>query len=208
MSSRDLFEFLRKGRNSQFNLELRQLREDGAEVTFDGQTFEKVELRGFEFVNIDFTNVAFNECRFEQVRFERCNLEGTYFDNVACLESVFQENTGEGFAIDASTFTQTTFRGMGLLAPEWTDVQLLDCTFERLEFTEPLLERVTLRGGSLTGWSLSEGELTHVTLRELDDVGGMNITDCTTSYCYVVHPNAELPEGFQRKSGKRRTVVS
>ncbi len=205
-TTNELMFLIRKGRAAAFAIEIQNMVEEGITPSLEGATFKKKTINKFHFKGIDLTNVAFEECNISECIFEDCLLEGTFFDNSSMMESAFIGCRGEGFALDTCTIGQSSFTALAMQAPEWSDTQFNDCTLSHLDFEEPLLERLTWRGGSLTECIMKQGELTHVTLRDVEDAAGLVLKECETQSCYVVGDDDALPEGFSKKSGRRRTL--
>lgn len=205
-STSELIFLIQKGRAAAFALELQNLAEEGKTPSIEGATFQGKTINKFHFKGIDLTNVAFEQCNLSDCIFEECILEGTFFDNTSMMETAFINCKGEGFALDTCTIGQSTFTALDLKAPEWSDTQLNECNLSHLNLEEPLLERITLRGGALKECVLDSGELTHVTLREVKHPTQLQLIDCTTQSCYVVSDDEEIPEGFSKKTGRRRTL--
>lgn len=205
-TTNELMFLIRKGRAAAFAIEIQNMIEEGNTPTLEGATFKNKTINKFHFKGIDLTNAAFEECNISECIFEDCLLEGTFFDNSSMMECAFIGCRGEGFALDTCTIGQTTFTALNLNAPEWCDTQFNDCSLSHLSFEEPLLERLTWRGGSLKECVMKQGELTHVTLREVEDPAGLVLEECETQSCYVVGLGDVLPQGFSKKTGRRRTL--
>ena len=204
--NQELIFFLRKGRAAAFAIELQQITHQGGNASLEGATFKAKTINKFHFQGLDLTNVAFEECNLNECTFEDCLLEGTFFDSVSMMECSFVNCRGEGFALDTCTIAQSRFTSMVLQAPEWSDTQFNECVLAHLRFEEALLERLTLRGGSLRECVVEQGELTHITLRDVDSPSGLILVEGQTQSCYVVGEGDALPEGFVKKSGRRRTL--
>lgn len=200
----ELMFLIRKGRAAAFAIEIQNTIEEGTTPTLEGATFKGKTINKFHFKGIDLTNVAFEECNISECIFEDCLLEGTFFDNSSMMECAFIDCRGEGFALDTCTIGQTTFTALTLHAPEWSDTQFNECRLSHLTFEEPLLERLTWRGGALTECVMKSGELTHVTLRDVAEPSGLVLQECEVQSCYVVGDGDTLPEGF---GGERRAAA-
>ncbi len=205
-STSELIFLIKKGRAAAFALEVQTLVEQGETPAIEGATFNKKTINKFHFKGIDMTNVAFEECNLSECIFEECLLEGTFFDNTSLMECAFIGCHGEGFALDTCTIGHSSFAAMQLTAPEWSDTQFNDCALSYITLEEPLLERLTLRNGSLEAVTCNLGELTHVTLRDMDEPKNLELNECVTQSCYVVGDDDVIPEGFSKKTGRRRTL--
>lgn len=203
----ELASLIHKGRAAAFALELEELAEQGEPPSIEGATFKGRNINKFHFRDVDMTNVAFEQCTIADCVFEGCKLDGTYLDGSTLFECTFKGCSGDGFAIDTCTIGQSRFEALELDAAEWTDTQLNDCHLEDLTLTEPLLERLTLRDSVIAGLAVAQGELVHVTLRNSSGLETFEVEDATSRSCYVVggDEDAPTPEGFSRKSGRRRT---
>jgi uncharacterized protein YjbI with pentapeptide repeats len=204
----ELVQLIRKGRAAAFHDEVSQLLEAGEELSLEGETFRGLNLQGFRFLGVDMTNVEFDGCTLTEILFEDCILEGTFITGSTLFDCVLVECKGEGFSMEGCTVGRCKFQDMTLEGAEWTDTQLNDCVFDRLGFAEPLLERLTFKEGTFKSFKANEGTLTHVTLRDTNGNKNFVLTECEANHCYVAHEdtNVTLPEGFARKSGRRRTL--
>lgn len=204
----ELVQLIRKERAASFHEELRQLQEEGKTLSLEGETFRNLNLQGFRFIGVDMTNVEFDGCTLTELLFEDCILEGTFITGSTLFDCVFVECKGEGFAVETCTLSRNKLQDLTLQSAEWTDTQFNDCVFDRVQLEEPLLERLTIRDGTIKSFKARGGELQHVTLRDTSGNKNLALTDCEASHCYVVHddPNVTLPAGFARKSGRRRTL--
>jgi uncharacterized protein YjbI with pentapeptide repeats len=206
--SSELVQLIRKGRAAAFYDELLQLQEDEQEPTIEGETFKELNLQGFRFVGVDMTNVELDTCTLTEVTFEDCILEGMLVSGSTLFDCVFIGCTGEGFAFDTCTLGRTKLQDLDLEAAEWSDTQFHDCVFDRVKLREPVLERLTIKGGAFKTLQIEGGELSHVTLRETQGNKTLLIKDSEANHCYVAHDDEAvvLPEGFSRKTGRRRTL--
>lgn len=207
MSINQLARHLRRGRAQDFHQHLEELEAAGEPLTLEGETFKELTLDGFHLRGINLTNVEFETCELRQVRLEGCTLDGTYIHDTKLDDCDLSACTGQGFALEACTVDRSRLKGMELESVEWTTTTFLDCELQGLTLAEALLEELTFQGGRFEQVEMTDGELSFVTLRESQYAGQLELADCTTNRCYVADDSTqEPPEGFARKSGRRRTL--
>lgn len=207
MSMNQLARHLRRGRALDFQQNLEELEAAGEAPTLEGETFKELTLDGFVLRGINLTNVEFETCELRQVRLEGCTLDGTYMHDTKLDDCDLSGCSGQGFALEACTIDRSRLDSLELEGAEWTTTTFLDCELKALTFAEALLEELTFQGGRFERVEVTDGELSFITLRESQYAGQLELVDCTTNRCYVADDSTQdPPEGFARKSGRRRTL--
>lgn len=209
MDSKALSRLVQKGQTKKFHQAVQQYEQEHGELpSLEMASFTRADLSGFDFSGIDLSNVAFEECTLTECRFEGCVLDGTYLHSCTLLNCHFSKLQADGLALDASTLSRCEFLDAELEFPEWTDSQFNDCVLERLSGPDFTIERVTFKGGRWQAIHPTSGELRFVTLRELA-LNDVDLSGCDAASCYltaVTLVDAELPQGFVEKTGRRRVV--
>ncbi len=209
--SRSLTGLIKAGEVDEFNRRLREWEaehDDGEYPSLQAETFEELEVSGFDFSDLDLSYAEFADSTLTDARFDRTHLDGTYMHGTTFIECYFDGTEAAGMALDSCTFSKCAFEGVDLDGIEWTDCQFTECDFRNIDAEGPTLERTTFTDGRWEEVVWREGELTLVTLRTLtlDDV---DLESCRAKNCYVTAgttAGAALPDGFVEKTGRRRRM--
>lgn len=211
MAAQKLVKLIKKGEVKRFHEAVREHEEKHGELpSLEMASFDGADLSGFDFTGIDLSNVAFENCTLAEVRFDQCPLDGVYMHGCTMFNCSFVASTGNGFALDTCTLSRCEFTDCTFVYPEWTDSQFNETGLKGISGSDFVMERVTFRGGRWESVQLASGELSHVTLRELEMVDvDLSKTDATACYLGsdVEQVGVELPDGgFTKKTGRRRVI--
>jgi uncharacterized protein YjbI with pentapeptide repeats len=90
------------------------------------------------------------------------SLDGAELENVRLDDPSLSDQTGEHVRFDAVKVTGGALRGTRLVHLSWLDVLCERCDLSMIEWTQPKLVRVELRGCRMTGAKFREAELDEV----------------------------------------------
>jgi len=193
-----------------FNRQLREHEENDEELpSLQAETFEELELAGFDFSDLDLSYAEFAETTCTDVRFDRADLAGAYAHGSTFIDCYFEGTGGDGLALDSCTLAKCTFDGVEFEDVEWTDCQFTECVFEDVVVRNSTVERTTFTEGAWDGVEFVDTSFKLVTLRSVP-LADVEMTDCIAKNCYLSGGTTAgedlLPDGFVEKTGRRRRM--
>jgi uncharacterized protein YjbI with pentapeptide repeats len=197
---------IRRGDAQRFNTICKDATE-GAPLSVAGETFEKVDLMGFDLGGIDMSNTEWQNCTFNGVRFSNGNLEGAYFVGCGFIECEFEDTSADGLALEGSIMRSCTVLGGDFSNSELETTEITDSSFKETSLGDISWTSMTLSSCFFDKLAMT-GALSRVKLR------ACAFEDCElealeTQGCHLLSPQlsrTNLPSTLVPRSGRRRNA--
>ncbi|MEL6182144.1 MAG: pentapeptide repeat-containing protein [Myxococcota bacterium] len=205
-ADKNLIRLLVKGDPNAFHKACRDLEEDA--LSLAGSTFKTLQIVGFDLSNFDLSNTEWENCNFSASKLGEANLTGAYFNGCAFIDCELDEANLDGCALDGCVIRDTSFTNANLSNTEMENNQLQDCALDQVQLQDIFWTRVSFKGGTISQVTEATGEATGLDLRDVIlshvDLDAVSVSRSFHYGCTFDH--TELPKGFARKSGRRRSV--
>jgi len=209
LMSESLVRYIRNNQVDDFHRVLREHEQEEKDLpSLSTETFEDLDLAGFDFSGLDLTYAEFADCTFSDVRLDDADLEGAYIHGCTFVESPMSGTNFGGAVAESTTFSQCDIDGISLDDAEISDNQWDKCNLTDISLEGASIDRTTFAEGTWDGVECHEVAFTLVTFRAVD-LKDVAFEECTAKNCYYVDLRRgadQLPDGFREKTGRRRKM--
>jgi hypothetical protein len=202
---KEVVDLIRSGEGHAFNA-MRRLLGDQM-PSLHGQTFNNIQMVGFDLSELDLSNTEWEASLFNQVRFDGSSLEGAYIKSSSLIACSLIGVEMDDVALDGCIIKRTALHQCSIEGAEVSDTQWSDCALSELDLSGSEWSSVVFNAGQISHIK-GDGTLSGWTLREVAlnsfETGDMEVDHCTIA----PHPEQPdvIPEGFTRLTGRRRRL--